>query len=58
MQARGLEWLYRLSVEPRRLWRRYLFLNPWYVALVAQQLLRLRRFADAQEPEPPELSWG
>jgi N-acetylglucosaminyldiphosphoundecaprenol N-acetyl-beta-D-mannosaminyltransferase len=58
MQARGLEWLYRLWVEPRRLWRRYLLLNPWYVALVAQQWLRLRRFTYAQELEPPELSWG
>jgi N-acetylglucosaminyldiphosphoundecaprenol N-acetyl-beta-D-mannosaminyltransferase len=58
MQARGLEWLYRLGVEPRRLWRRYLLLNPWYVALVAQQWLRLRRFTYGQELEPPELSWG
>jgi N-acetylglucosaminyldiphosphoundecaprenol N-acetyl-beta-D-mannosaminyltransferase len=58
MQARGLEWLYRLWVEPRRLWRRYVLLNPWYVALVAQQFLRLRRFTYAQEPDPPELSWG
>jgi exopolysaccharide biosynthesis WecB/TagA/CpsF family protein len=58
MQARGLEWLYRLCVEPRRLWRRYLLLNPWYVALVAQQWLRLRRFRFPQELEPPELSWG
>lgn len=27
MQDHGLEWLYRLSTEPRRLWRRYLFGN-------------------------------
>lgn len=30
-QGRGLEWLHRLSVEPRRLWRRYLFGNPRFV---------------------------
>ena len=28
MQQRGLEWLFRLAVEPRRLWRRYLSNNP------------------------------
>jgi N-acetylglucosaminyldiphosphoundecaprenol N-acetyl-beta-D-mannosaminyltransferase len=33
-QNRGLEWLYRLLREPRRLWRRYLFLNPLYLFLV------------------------
>ncbi|MFN8125499.1 MAG: WecB/TagA/CpsF family glycosyltransferase [Candidatus Nanopelagicales bacterium] len=38
MQARGLEWLWRLGLEPRRLWRRYLILNPRYASrLVAQR---------------------
>jgi N-acetylglucosaminyldiphosphoundecaprenol N-acetyl-beta-D-mannosaminyltransferase len=58
MQARGLEWLYRLVAEPRRLWRRYLLLNPWYVALVAQQFLGLRRFSYPADSEPPDISWG
>ena len=40
MQDRGLEWLFRLLVEPR-LWRRYMFLNPAYVLLVAFQMLGL-----------------
>ncbi len=31
MQARGLEWLYRLVKEPRRLWRRYLTNNPLFI---------------------------
>lgn len=31
MGRAGLEWLFRLSCEPRRLWRRYL-LEPWFVA--------------------------
>jgi exopolysaccharide biosynthesis WecB/TagA/CpsF family protein len=44
MQDRGLEWLFRLLAEPR-LWRRYLFLNPLYVFLVALQLLRLSHFS-------------
>jgi len=38
MQRRGLEWLWRLRLEPRRLWRRYLLLNPAYmVRLFAQK---------------------
>ena len=32
IQQRGLEWLFRLAVEPRRLWRRYLVNNPRFVA--------------------------
>ena len=39
----GLEWLFRLAHEPRRLWRRYLWLNPRFLALLAQQLAGLRR---------------
>ena len=31
MQQRGLEWFYRLGMEPRRLWRRYLYNNPRFV---------------------------
>lgn len=37
MQARGLEWLYRLCKEPRRLWRRYVYLNPLFCIEVAKQ---------------------
>jgi N-acetylglucosaminyldiphosphoundecaprenol N-acetyl-beta-D-mannosaminyltransferase len=39
----GFEWLWRLGVEPRRLWRRYLLLNPAYLALVLAQRLGLWR---------------
>lgn len=42
MQRHGLEWFYRLVREPRRLWRRYLLLNPMYATLVALQMCRLR----------------
>lgn len=31
MQRSGLEWLFRLSKEPRRLWRRYLYNNPRFL---------------------------
>jgi N-acetylglucosaminyldiphosphoundecaprenol N-acetyl-beta-D-mannosaminyltransferase len=39
MMNRGLEWLYRLGAEPRRLWRRYLFHNPAFVLLFGWQWL-------------------
>jgi N-acetylglucosaminyldiphosphoundecaprenol N-acetyl-beta-D-mannosaminyltransferase len=37
MQESGLEWLFRLAVEPRRLWRRYLANNPAFVWRVARR---------------------
>jgi N-acetylglucosaminyldiphosphoundecaprenol N-acetyl-beta-D-mannosaminyltransferase len=39
MMPLGLEWIFRLATEPRRLWKRYLKHNPRYVVLVALQLL-------------------
>ncbi len=39
MMRSGLEWLYRLSREPRRLWRRYIWNNPMFMVLVTRQLL-------------------
>lgn len=39
MAAHGLEWLQRLTVEPRRLWRRYLLGNPLFLLRVARQRL-------------------
>jgi N-acetylglucosaminyldiphosphoundecaprenol N-acetyl-beta-D-mannosaminyltransferase len=41
MQRIGLEWLFRLLTEPRRLWKRYLVHNPRFVALAAADLLGL-----------------
>jgi N-acetylglucosaminyldiphosphoundecaprenol N-acetyl-beta-D-mannosaminyltransferase len=42
MQATGLEWLYRLVQEPRRLWRRYARYNPRFVAGFARQYAGMR----------------
>ena len=42
MQSAGLEWLYRLSREPRRLWRRYLWNNPAYLVLLGTQIAKER----------------
>jgi N-acetylglucosaminyldiphosphoundecaprenol N-acetyl-beta-D-mannosaminyltransferase len=49
-QRLGLEWLYRVKQEPRRLWRRYLITNSRFCVLLAvellgQLLIRLRRAA-------------
>src|SRR5918995_1651106 len=44
MQRSGLEWLFRLASEPRRLWRRYLVNNPVFMLLVLQQALGLKRY--------------
>ena len=58
LQRLGLEWLFRLACEPKRLWRRYILLNPAYVALVALQATGLRTFDDGESASPPELSYG
>lgn len=59
MQRLGLEWMFRLWQEPRRLWRRYLYLNPLYVALTVLQILGLRRsrLSDTT-PSPGTLRYG
>jgi N-acetylglucosaminyldiphosphoundecaprenol N-acetyl-beta-D-mannosaminyltransferase len=43
MQKMGLEWLFRLGMEPRRLWRRYLYNNPRFLILAFADLLGLRK---------------
>jgi N-acetylglucosaminyldiphosphoundecaprenol N-acetyl-beta-D-mannosaminyltransferase len=43
MQRRGLEWVYRLSREPRRLWRRYARYNPLFLLHFSRQYARHRR---------------
>ena len=58
-QRNGLEWFYRLTREPVRLWRRYLLLNPYYAGLIACQALGIKRF-DTENTEPPaqEILYG
>ncbi len=43
MQRNGLEWVYRLSREPRRLWPRYVRYNPRFIAAFSAQYVRNRR---------------
>jgi len=58
MQSVGLEWLFRLVSEPKRLWRRYVYLNPAYLFLLALQALRLSRFAPDGKSPSEELLYG
>jgi N-acetylglucosaminyldiphosphoundecaprenol N-acetyl-beta-D-mannosaminyltransferase len=44
IQRSGFEWLFRMAVEPRRLWRRYLTNNPRFVLRVATQLAGIRNY--------------
>ena len=43
MQDRGLEWIYRIAQEPRRLLPRYLYFNPRFVAAFSRQWVAERR---------------
>lgn len=58
MQDAGLEWLFRLTREPGRLWRRYLLLNPAFCGLLLMQRLGLRSPADRQEVTPEPIRYG
>lgn len=44
MTENGMEWLGRLFIEPRRLWKRYLIGNPLFFLRIFQQKLKLGKF--------------
>lgn len=46
IQRTGFEWLFRLAVEPRRLWRRYLRNNPEFILRIALQFISTGRSRD------------
>ena len=54
MQKRGLEWFYRLVKEPKRLWKRYLLLNPAYLSLLLLQWTGARPFDPEDSTQPTE----
>ena len=59
MQRAGLEWLFRFAREPRRLWKRYCYLNPYYLWLLFLQKTGLRRFTtDNTVPPASEVLYG
>jgi N-acetylglucosaminyldiphosphoundecaprenol N-acetyl-beta-D-mannosaminyltransferase len=51
LQRAGLEWLFRLAMEPRRLWRRYLWHNPRFVWTVAREEYERRFGATGRRTE-------
>lgn len=59
MQRAGLEWLYRMMQEPRRLWKRYLLLGPVYLTYVLLEALSIIRVPVlTPEGTEPEESYG
>lgn len=48
MQRSGLEWFFRLSTEPRRLWKRYLINNPKFVYNILLQLTGMKKYPIAE----------
>lgn len=58
MQRAGLEWLYRLAQEPRRLWKRYLYLNPLYLFFLAGEITGIKRFGRGSETQPRPVRVG
>jgi N-acetylglucosaminyldiphosphoundecaprenol N-acetyl-beta-D-mannosaminyltransferase len=53
MQGAGLEWSFRLLMEPRRLWKRYILLTPLFLPLWAMQRMGLLRYENTQTMAPP-----
>ncbi len=49
MQANGLEWLFRMAQEPRRLGPRYVRYNPRFISGFARQYARHRLLGDTGE---------
>lgn len=43
MQDFGLEWLYRVYQEPKRMWKRYLFTNTTFILLLLRELIKSQR---------------
>ena len=39
-RGRGLEWIYRLWLDPKNLWKRYLITNTWFVWAIARDRMR------------------
>jgi len=42
----GMEWFFRLSLEPRRLFKRYLYTNTYFIFLLAKTLIQ-KKYSDA-----------
>jgi N-acetylglucosaminyldiphosphoundecaprenol N-acetyl-beta-D-mannosaminyltransferase len=58
MQRSGFEWLFRLMTEPRRLWRRYLTNNPFFLWLIFLQALGRSFEATSKKIDQVSVSTG
>ena len=58
VQRIGLQWMYRLVQDPRRLWKRYTVLSAAYVGRLTLQALRLSRPGPSTEPPRSEILYG
>lgn len=47
IQRAGMEWFFRLTREPKRLWKRYLQTNPRFISLLVLQWAGLRKFENS-----------
>ncbi len=56
VQRSGLQWLYRLVQQPRRLWRRYVLLNPAFLGVVAAERVGLWRPNVSRDAAPSRTS--
>lgn len=57
MQRAGLEWFYRLTKEPKRLWRRYVYNNPLFIGRLLLQWSGLRSYPEpAPVPAPASIT--
>ena len=54
MREHGLEWLFRLFQEPRRLWRRYLIYGTEFVASILLESLGLKKFEQNTNEGKPQ----
>lgn len=44
LRRSGLEWLFRLITEPRRLWKRYFTIVPMFICFATMQKLGIRKY--------------
>lgn len=58
MRESGLEWLFRLGQEPRRLWKRYLLLNPLFLYRILSQKMGVDRDDPVLPAHPPSIRPG
>jgi len=50
----GLEWVFRMMKEPKRLWKRYVFLNPLFMWLFFLQAFKIKHFDPTDATRPVE----